>query len=203
MEKAIGRLERKGVEADGRVVATRAGAKRIVREARRLDCDAIVMAADPIRNPLIRSFIWSPGAVARAAAGARAGPPRGRPDGLTSPAEIAAFLARHPPFADLDADVLADVAAAAAVRAVGRRRRRARRGRRAVRRALRRGAPGAMDLVHAGTLVDVLEPGQCFGHPSLLTGLAPAFTVHAGEAATTVRPAARGRAARVRPAGGR
>ena len=47
-------------------------------------------------------------------------------------------------------------------------------------------ATGAMDLVHAGTLVDVLEPGQCFGHPSLLTGLAPAFTVHAGEAATTV-----------------
>ena len=50
VEKAIGRLERKGVEADGRVVATRAGAKRIVKEAQRLDCDVIVMGADPRRH---------------------------------------------------------------------------------------------------------------------------------------------------------
>jgi nucleotide-binding universal stress UspA family protein len=59
VEKAIGRLERKGVEARGRVVGTRAGAKRIVNEARRLGCDAIVMGADPARHPLIRNFIWS------------------------------------------------------------------------------------------------------------------------------------------------
>jgi nucleotide-binding universal stress UspA family protein len=59
VEKAIGRLERKGVEARGRVVGTRAGAKRIVNEARRLGCDAIVMGADPPRHPLIRNFIWS------------------------------------------------------------------------------------------------------------------------------------------------
>jgi hypothetical protein len=26
-------------------------------------------------------------------------------------------------------------------------------------------------------VIQVLEPGECFGHPSLLTGLAPAFTV--------------------------
>jgi nucleotide-binding universal stress UspA family protein len=59
VEKAIGRLERKGVEARGRVVGTRAGAKRIVNEARRLGCDAIVMGADEPRHPLIRNFIWS------------------------------------------------------------------------------------------------------------------------------------------------
>jgi CBS domain-containing protein len=41
---------------------------------------------------------------------------------------------------------------------------------------------GAMELVHAGQVVDVLEPGQCFGHPSLLSGLAPTFTVRAREA---------------------
>jgi CBS domain-containing protein len=41
-----------------------------------------------------------------------------------------------------------------------------------------------MELVHAGQVVDVLEPGQCFGHPSLLTGLAPAFTVRAREPTT-------------------
>jgi nucleotide-binding universal stress UspA family protein len=59
VEKAIGRLERKGVKARGRVVGTRAGSKRIVKEATRLDCDAIVMAADPKAHPLIRNFMWS------------------------------------------------------------------------------------------------------------------------------------------------
>ena len=58
VEKAIGRLEHKGVQANGRVVGTRAGAKRIVKEAQRLGCDAIVMGADPPRSPLIRNFIW-------------------------------------------------------------------------------------------------------------------------------------------------
>jgi nucleotide-binding universal stress UspA family protein len=59
VEKAIGRLERKGVEARGRVIGTRAGAKRIVKEAQRLGCDAIVMGAHPKRHPLIRNFMWS------------------------------------------------------------------------------------------------------------------------------------------------
>jgi len=59
VEKAIGRLERQGVEARGRVIGTRAGAKRIVKEAARLDCDAIVMAADPPAHPLVRNFMWS------------------------------------------------------------------------------------------------------------------------------------------------
>ncbi len=45
---------------------------------------------------------------------------------------------------------------------------------------------GAMELVHADQIVDVLQPGQCFGHPSLLTGLAPAFTVRARDDATCV-----------------
>jgi CBS domain-containing protein len=38
---------------------------------------------------------------------------------------------------------------------------------------------GAVELVHQEEIVDVLEPGECFGHPSLLTGMAPAFTVRA------------------------
>ena len=59
VEKAIGRLERKGVKARGRVVGTRAGAKRILKEARRLDCDAIVMAADPKRHSLLGNLMWS------------------------------------------------------------------------------------------------------------------------------------------------
>ena len=59
VEKAVKALRRKGIEADGRVVGTRAAAKRIVREARRLECDAIVMGADPPRTRLVADFIWS------------------------------------------------------------------------------------------------------------------------------------------------
>jgi len=40
---------------------------------------------------------------------------------------------------------------------------------------------GSMELVHEGEPVVVLEPGECFGHPSLLSGMAPAFTVRARE----------------------
>jgi nucleotide-binding universal stress UspA family protein len=59
VEKAVKALRRKGIDADGRVVGTRAAAKRIVREARRLECDAIVMGADPPRHRLLADFIWS------------------------------------------------------------------------------------------------------------------------------------------------
>jgi CBS domain-containing protein len=40
---------------------------------------------------------------------------------------------------------------------------------------------GSMELLHEGEPVVVLEPGECFGHPSLLSGMAPAFTVRARE----------------------
>jgi CBS domain-containing protein len=43
---------------------------------------------------------------------------------------------------------------------------------------------GSMGLVHEGEEIQVLEPGECFGHPSLLTGMAPAFTVRARETST-------------------
>jgi nucleotide-binding universal stress UspA family protein len=58
-EQAVARLERKGIEADGRVIGTRAAAKRIVGEARRLGCDAIVMGADPPRHRVLGNFMWS------------------------------------------------------------------------------------------------------------------------------------------------
>src|SRR5947207_439781 len=38
---------------------------------------------------------------------------------------------------------------------------------------------GSMELVHEDEVIDVIEPGEGFGHPSLLTGMAPAFTVRA------------------------
>ena len=43
---------------------------------------------------------------------------------------------------------------------------------------------GSMDIVHEGEAIQVLEPGECFGHPSLLSGMAPAFTVRAREPST-------------------
>jgi nucleotide-binding universal stress UspA family protein len=69
VDRAIRRLERKGVAATGRVVGTRAGAKRIVREAERAGCDVIVMGADPPRSVAVRNFLWSqePQRVARRA----------------------------------------------------------------------------------------------------------------------------------------
>jgi CBS domain-containing protein len=43
---------------------------------------------------------------------------------------------------------------------------------------------GAVELVHGDQVVETLEPGESFGHPSLLSGLAPAFTVRALEDTT-------------------
>ncbi len=93
------------------------------------------------------------------------------------------FLARHPPFDGIGAEQLLELAAQAAEHrfdpgtAV----------------LVEDGTPscglwviltGSMDLVHQGEPVQVLEPGECFGHPSLLTGMAPSFTVRAREPST-------------------
>lgn len=56
---AVKALRRRGVEADGHVLGTRKATKRIVGEAERLGCDAIVMAADPPRGRLVADFLWS------------------------------------------------------------------------------------------------------------------------------------------------
>jgi CBS domain-containing protein len=50
---------------------------------------------------------------------------------------------------------------------------------------------GSLELLHEGEPVVVLEPGECFGHPSLLTGMAPAFTVRAREPSRCVLLGAR------------
>ena len=57
--QAIELLEQRGVKADGNILGTRKATKRIVGEATRLDCDAIVMAADPPRNRFLGDFMWS------------------------------------------------------------------------------------------------------------------------------------------------
>jgi len=52
-------LKRRGVEATGNVLATRKATKRIVQEAERRGCTAIVMAADPPRNRIVADLSWS------------------------------------------------------------------------------------------------------------------------------------------------
>lgn len=59
VDRAVKRLERKGIDADGHVVGTRKSTKRILQEAEFAGCDAIVMAADPDRNRLVGDMIWS------------------------------------------------------------------------------------------------------------------------------------------------
>jgi nucleotide-binding universal stress UspA family protein len=56
---AVQALKKRGVEATGHVLATRRATKRIVGEAERLGCSAIVMAADPPRNRLVADLMWS------------------------------------------------------------------------------------------------------------------------------------------------
>lgn len=91
------------------------------------------------------------------------------------------FLARQPPFDELAAELLA--AAASDAREIS-----LEPGESVL---VEDGAPapglyvvlsGAMELLHEGETVQSIGPGECFGHPSLLTGMAPAFTVRAREA---------------------
>jgi CBS domain-containing protein len=93
------------------------------------------------------------------------------------------FLAGHPPFDGVDPEALARLAAGATEH-------RQQPGEIVL---VEDGEPalglwviltGSIDLVHQGEVIQVLEPGECFGHPSLLTGMSPAFTVRAREAST-------------------
>jgi nucleotide-binding universal stress UspA family protein len=56
---AIAALKNQGLEADGHVFGTRKATKRIVGEAERLGCAAIVMGADAPRGRFIGDFSWS------------------------------------------------------------------------------------------------------------------------------------------------
>ncbi len=56
---AVQALRRRGVDASGHVLATRKATKRILSEAERLSCAAIVMAADPPRNRFVADLMWS------------------------------------------------------------------------------------------------------------------------------------------------
>jgi CBS domain-containing protein len=97
--------------------------------------------------------------------------------------EIADFLVRFPPFGQLARDDLLHFAEAVIVRSYSA----------GTDILIEDGPPaaglfvirsGSAELRHQDEVVDILEPGESFGHPSLLTGMAAAFTVRAHEDTT-------------------
>jgi CBS domain-containing protein len=102
---------------------------------------------------------------------------------MSDAADVASFLAAHPPFTGLAPEQLEAIAAAVEERTFAE-------GETVL---VEDGVPasvfyviagGSVELVHEEEVIDILEPGEAFGHPSLLTGLAPAFTVRAHEPTT-------------------
>jgi nucleotide-binding universal stress UspA family protein len=59
VDKAIKRLKRKGLTAEGHVLGTRNATKKILQEASQYGCQAIVMAADPDRARFVATAMWS------------------------------------------------------------------------------------------------------------------------------------------------
>ncbi|HSF61567.1 MAG TPA: cyclic nucleotide-binding domain-containing protein, partial [Gaiellaceae bacterium] len=94
--------------------------------------------------------------------------------------EITDFLERHHPFSALHADALATLARTAEIEYFP-----------AGAEILSQEGPpseylyvvrrGAVELLYEGQVIDVLEEGEPFGHPSLLSRLPPAFTARARE----------------------
>jgi nucleotide-binding universal stress UspA family protein len=56
---AVETVKRRGLHAYGVVLATRRPGKRIVKEAKLREVEAIVMGCDPSRNRVIGDFLWS------------------------------------------------------------------------------------------------------------------------------------------------
>jgi CBS domain-containing protein len=94
--------------------------------------------------------------------------------------EIARFLAQRPPFDALAADELAEVAAQAAIEFHLR-------GTVILSEDsgpvtfLRVIHSGGVDIAHEGRLLDLLGPGDAFGHAAMLSGLPPGFEARAAE----------------------
>lgn len=59
VSKTIKRLERKGLAANGHVLGTRNATKKILEEAKKEGCEAIVMAADANRNRVTGNMMWT------------------------------------------------------------------------------------------------------------------------------------------------
>ena len=115
--------------------------------------------------------------------------------------DVADFLRGHPPFHALEPDEVAQVAAAAEIEFHP-----------AGATIFSQGAgpvahlwivrSGAVEIVHHGRVLDLLGPGELFGHASMLSGLPPGFTARAAEDTLCYRiPAEVARPLLGRPAG--
>src|SRR3954467_6837354 len=94
--------------------------------------------------------------------------------------DIAAFLREHPPFDGLDEDAVSRAAAHVAIEFFAE-------GSLILEQAQHPShsmyvvRTGAVELLSEGRVLDVLGPGELFGHPSLVSGEPPAFSARARE----------------------
>ena len=105
---------------------------------------------------------------------------------MAAVADIVEFLRRHPPFSELDPAAVATLAGALDVEfhpagtvifAQGAQ----------PSEFLRVVRAGAVEVVHDGAVLDVMGPGEMFGHASMLSGLPTGFEARAAEDTLTYR----------------
>ena len=94
--------------------------------------------------------------------------------------DIAGFLAAHPPFDAVDADELARVAATTETENFPAGKTIFSQGTGPVGH-LRVVRAGSVEIIHDGQVLDLLGPGELFGHASMLSGLPTGFEARAGE----------------------
>ncbi len=97
-----------------------------------------------------------------------------------APGDVAGFLGAHPPFDGLEPDELARVAAVTETEAIG-----------PGKTIFSPGAgpvtslwvvrTGSVEIIHDGRILDLLGPGELFGHASMISGLPAGFEARAGE----------------------
>src|SRR5690242_11049774 len=115
--------------------------------------------------------------------------------------DIAGFLAAHPPFDAVDADELARVAATTETENFPAGKTIFSQGTGPVGH-LRVVRAGSVEIIHDGQVLDLLGPGELFGHASMLSGLPTGFEARAGEDTVCYRiPAAVAQESLARPAG--
>src|SRR6516225_7043266 len=94
--------------------------------------------------------------------------------------DIASFLGSHPPFDGLGADELARVAAVTEIETFAKGERIFSQGTRPVE-YLRVVRTGSVEILNDGQVLDLLGPGELFGHASMLSGLPTGFEARAAE----------------------
>ena len=94
--------------------------------------------------------------------------------------DIAGFLGSHPPFDGVSTDELARVAAVTGIETVPRGKTIFSEGTGPVA-YLRVVRSGSVEILHEGQVLDLLGPGELFGHASMLSGLPTGFEARAAE----------------------